>query len=51
MQGYNDGIPSVGAYNYFTYLAPGTDFTQRWLVRRPLQVGAAMRGAGERCLA
>jgi hypothetical protein len=37
-QGTNNGIPTDGAFVYFTYLAPGTDFTQRYLVRRPLEI-------------
>lgn len=40
-------IPASGGFNYFTYLAPGTDFTHRWLVRRPVQVRAPKEeGAG-----
>lgn len=37
-QGVNRGVPMTGSYTYFTYLAPGTDFTQRWMVRRSLNM-------------
>jgi hypothetical protein len=36
------GLPTQGAFVYATYLAPSTDFTQRWLIRRPLQVNSGI---------
>lgn len=53
--GAPDGSLDAGApmWVYFTYLAPGTDFSHRWLVRRPLRVlqAAAPRGAPPTALA
>jgi len=35
-EGVSAGLPTSDAFVYFTYLAPGDDFTKRWLVRRSL---------------
>lgn len=49
LHGTGGGVPSGGAFVYVTYLNPGQTFSERYLVRRPLQFyngsGATAPGA------